>query len=174
MNIHYTYDEAEKCAKVLDDKRVNKMLLETAQMLSTTLHELDLVEPNIYKPFNANHPVNKWVREAFQNYIWTLDYFKALCLEYSYRHKDSRRHKSQELLTIFDKYKYRVRDKLPNYKTPHINCARSKANNLDFSDMEDTKLAYRQYLKERWRNDKRTPTWTNRPVPEWLDQRSLT
>lgn len=43
--------------------------------------------------------------------------------------------------------------------TPFENCARNKSLGIDFTGMVDTVEAYQKYLKVRWDNDTRTPTW---------------
>ena len=66
MNIFASHPDALKCAQYLDDKRVVKMVLETAQMLSTAI-QLDSdydYKDLVYKPTYANHPCNVWVRQS--------------------------------------------------------------------------------------------------------------
>lgn len=57
MNIFATDVSPVACAKALDDKRVVKMVLETAQMLSTAMHmhnapriKICLLKKRIVKP----------------------------------------------------------------------------------------------------------------------------
>ena len=67
MNIFYLSDHPHLCAEFHCDKHVVKMILETAQMLSTAHHELDgenAIE-GIYKATHKNHPSNVWVRENY-------------------------------------------------------------------------------------------------------------
>ena len=84
MNLFVTHSCPKKSAKYLDDKRVVKMLLETAQLLCTTAWELGIEAP--YKPTHKNHPVTKWVRESRANFIWTCQYFAALSDQYLCRY----------------------------------------------------------------------------------------
>ena len=88
MNIFYLHSDPKTCASMHCDKHVVKMILETAQMLSTAHHELDgenAIE-GIYKATHKNHPSNVWVRENYGNYhyAWSLLYY--LLKEYSKRY----------------------------------------------------------------------------------------
>lgn len=169
MNIHVTSRKPKKCAKALDDKRLNKMITETGQLLSTALHELDLYDPNLFKPFCPNHTVAKWVRKNPTRYWWTVRYFKRLCDEYEYR-KDKKQ-ASQRLVGILERALDGVEDKFGQIATSNIdlsfcNYAKNESLDLDYTDMSDTVLAYRKYMIERWNRDD-DPTWTDREKPEW-------
>ncbi len=58
----------KKSARSLDNYRVVKMILESCQMLCTTLNVLydDKVTP--YRNAHKNHPSTKWVRESSANF----------------------------------------------------------------------------------------------------------
>ena len=71
------------------DKHVVKMIIESAQMLSTAHRELDCNLNNndkLYKVAHKNHPSTKWVRENSAQYMWLYDHFVALCEEYTHRY----------------------------------------------------------------------------------------
>lgn len=97
MNIFYLDKSPYKAAKLQCDKHVVKMILETAQLLSTAHAELDGESP-AYKPTHKNHPSAVWVRGSLQHYIWTVVHLKALGSEYERRygrvHKTIREHLS--------------------------------------------------------------------------------
>jgi hypothetical protein len=63
MNIFALSECPEQSALWLDDIRKNKMILESAQMLSTAIRWLD---PDttlpVYKLAYMNHPCSKWAR----------------------------------------------------------------------------------------------------------------
>ena len=65
-----------KSAEQLCDKHVVKMVLETAQMCSTAIHEWcfpdEGINNRIYKPAYKNHPMTVWVRENDANMSWAL------------------------------------------------------------------------------------------------------
>ena len=92
----------KKCAEMHHDVHVRKMIVETAQILSTahrvldgkkirtktdkgraiTRYEIDL---DVYKASNVNHPCCIWVRQSILNYAWAYELFVNLCKEYTYR-----------------------------------------------------------------------------------------
>jgi hypothetical protein len=154
MNIFVTSDSPIECAKYLDDKRVNKMCLETAQMLCTALRQHGVEDERLYKQTHVNHPANKWVRKNLSNFMWTYEHFRSLLDEYSKR--SNKIHGCSRLLNIIEEY-FQVIPK--GIQTSFVNCAANKKLNLDFKYIEDVYDAYKLYLKERWKTDKRTPKW---------------
>ena len=95
MNIFLLDYNPVRAAQAHCDKHVVKMILETAQMLSTAHVELD-GEQVAYKPTHKNHPCAIWVRESLGNYQWTVRLLQALGVEYTHRygrvHKTLREH----------------------------------------------------------------------------------
>jgi hypothetical protein len=106
MNIFYLDHNPTTAAKAMTDKHVVKMILESAQLLSTAHRVLDgktIVELSkngrrltryshptlddvLYKSTHINHPSGVWVRESQENYLWLYKHFVALCLEYTARY----------------------------------------------------------------------------------------
>jgi hypothetical protein len=88
MNIFYLDRNPNISAKAMTDKHVVKMILESAQLLSTAHHMLDTNETpkGIYKKTHVNHPSAIWVRESSENYKWLYNHFIALCDEYTERY----------------------------------------------------------------------------------------
>jgi hypothetical protein len=77
MNIFATYSNAHDSAFALDDKRAIKMILESAQLMSTAIHLCGGKAP--YKATHPNHPVSIWARQTNTNYWWLLEHYQALC-----------------------------------------------------------------------------------------------
>lgn len=155
MNIFFTSECPTESAKFLDTKRVNKMILESAQMLSTALR-INGFEGDIYKATHANHPSNIWARETRANYLWLLDHFKALAEEYYSRR--GKWHKSY--VNLYDTLSNNSH-LIPDGKlTSFANCAARQDLNISYKHLQDVTLAYRLYLADRWKLDKREPTWT--------------
>ena len=118
MNIFYLHDDPVIAAKAMTDKHVVKMILESAQLLSTahrfthgTLYTEksaagrnlkryrladDFLESRLYKATHINHPSAVWVRQSKDNYRWLYDHFLALCEEYTARY--GKTHATQSLL----------------------------------------------------------------------------
>ena len=98
MNIFYLDRDPVVAAKMHCDKHVVKMILESAQMLSTAHRVLDgdeyADERGLYKMAHKNHPSTIWVRTSTDNYMWLNRLFGALCKEYTYRY--NKQHSSQK------------------------------------------------------------------------------
>jgi len=84
MNIFYLDECPTEAAKLQCDKHVVKMILETAQLLSTAHAELDGTSP-AYKPTHKNHPSAVWVRSSAAAYLWAYRHMLALGREYTKR-----------------------------------------------------------------------------------------
>lgn len=108
MNIFILDEDPRIAASMHCDKHVPKMVLESAQMLSTAHRMLDGVETkrrsrsgktmskyfmlsdvrehHLYNAVHFNHPCTVWTRESTQNYLWHYELFIALCDEYTKRY----------------------------------------------------------------------------------------
>lgn len=155
MNIFVTDTDPVISAKNLDDKRVIKMIAESAQLLATALYCNGIMDTPI-KPTHINHPVAIWTRTTKQNYHWLLRHFVALCHEKRRRYPENKPH-------IYEQYIIYLRknaDVLPNFiLTPFVNCAANKELNISYKHLTNTHKAYMLYLNDRWDTDKRVPTW---------------
>ena len=91
MNIFYLDHDPQIAASFHCDKHCVKMILESAQLLSTAHRILDGDEyansVDLYKPFSPNHPSAIWVRESYDNYRWLWKLMQELCLEYNKRYE---------------------------------------------------------------------------------------
>ena len=90
MNIFMLHSSPLIAAEMHCDKHVVKMILESAQMLSTAHRVLDgddYADANkLYKTTHKNHPSSVWVRENHHNYQWLYLLFENLLLEYEKRY----------------------------------------------------------------------------------------
>lgn len=167
MNIFITSNCPVESAQYLDTKRVIKMILETAQILSTSIIKTfpELIEikdkeyfykgQKIYRPYNPNMEVCKWARLSQENYTWVLIHFEELINQYNIRR--GKVHKSSELLPIFTEFLFKFKS---SKLTPFINYTKNQAQGVDFTQVYPTTLAYKMYLDVRWKNDKIPPKWT--------------
>ena len=89
MNIFVLHTNPEKAAQMLCDKHVVKMILETAQILST-------VAQRGYKPTHAKHPCTLWAKESIQNWNWLCEHGIAMGKEYTARY--GKVHKSIDVI----------------------------------------------------------------------------
>lgn len=164
MNIFVSSKCPVESAKYLDDKRVNKMILESTQMLSTALLLKGIPAP--VRASHQNHPCSVWVRSTRENYLWLCDHLEALLNEkYNRYHKDHSYREHLQYLRSQAVY-------IPSLMlTPFVNCAANKEHNLNFHNVKDTCHAYKLYLLERWKRDNQTPTRYKQPIE--LDKISL-
>ena len=72
----------EQSARELDNYRVVKMILESCQMLCTTLNHQGFETP--YRNAHFNHPSTKWVRESSANFLNLVKHTEAMLAEYKF------------------------------------------------------------------------------------------
>ena len=100
MNIFVLDKNPRKAAQMHCDKHCVKMILETAQMLSTAHHVYNTPEVDkVYKQAHLNHPCTKWVRASKANYRWAVDLYLELLKEFKIRRNKT--HKSGTLCNSF-------------------------------------------------------------------------
>ncbi len=159
MNIFVSSFNPQESAQALDDKRLIKMILESAQILSTNINLAGL-RFGPYKTTHANHPSTKWARESHDNYLWLCSHLYSLCHEYTRRF--NRIHKCEQYMQLFYNCSTDI-TYLSKRLTTFPNCT-------TFKNVPETTKAYRLYLNEKWKNDKRKPKWTNSSPPEWITE----
>jgi len=112
MNIFYLHKDPQVAARSMTNRHVVKMILESAQMLSTTHRLLDGIfelsfksnnkgsfksigywkmqndhlESELYKVAHRNHPSTIWVRSSYNHYIWLYNHMMELGAEYTRRY----------------------------------------------------------------------------------------
>lgn len=108
MNIFVLDDSPVEAARLQCNAHVVKMIVESAQMLSTVHRMLDGVQTRkpsksgktmskywtlpderediFYKAVHMHHPCTVWTAESNNNYNWHYVHFVALCDEYTYRY----------------------------------------------------------------------------------------
>ena len=163
MNIFAVSSDVNECAEVLDDSRLIKMTLETAQLVSTALFHTDpdyyrirFALGKAYKHCYDNHPCSIWARQSYRNFWWLVNLGKAYCDEYSYRF--GKTHASECIFIGMAE---------PKRDLPHTWCDCSGQFVEDNSNATEVFGAYIECLRNKWMNDKRQPRWTNR-IPPWF------
>jgi hypothetical protein len=107
MNIFKLHEDMVIAAQMQCDKHVVKMVVESAQMLSTAHRVIDGAQMNcktktgrstklwclpddrdhqLYKAVHVNHPSTLWTRESRENYQWHYGHWVGLCEEYTFRY----------------------------------------------------------------------------------------
>ena len=161
MNIFALSECPEQSALWLDDVRKNKMILESAQMLSTAVRWLD---PDttlpVYKLAHINHPCSKWARASRSNFRWLIDHMTHMFTQKGGLHKSAR------LLDYF--HQFADSGDFPNEDLqPFANCARNLERGVDYSDVDDVHQAYRMYMNDRWKEHTIKLSWRWGEEPEW-------
>lgn len=165
MNIFLPYTEPERIAAALDDRRLVAQMKECGQLLNTASRwfgyddSLTLSYPH--------HPVTKWVAKSRTNYQFTLELMKACRDEKLVRWSDNPAPITDMMIRRFQGFVEKWQDVCPYRPKFWVNCARRADMDLDFTDIQPVPLAYRMYLKERWRRDD-SPSWSGgRERPSW-------
>lgn len=94
MNIFVLDRDPVQAAEYHCDKHVVKMVLETAQILSTAMHLRGQTFAGQYQPTHRKHPCVVWAARSDVNLGWLRRLGEALAAEYTYRY--GRVHKSYE------------------------------------------------------------------------------
>ncbi len=163
MNIFATYvDDPEKSAKALDTIRVNKMVTETAQLVSTVAWLVDAPDKDCYyKPGWQSHPCTKWILQSNYNFEWLLEHGKALVSEFSHRSpKRNAYHQSEYIFSMAEDGEISTRLPQINKLTPH-------ANATIFKTEKSVEVAYRKHLINKWTSFVQPPVWYRRGAPEF-------
>ena len=161
MNIFYLNQKPDIAAQMMCDKHVVKMILESAQMLSTAHRVLDGDEyadrVGLYKMTHKNHPSSIWTRSTDENYDWLWAHMDALMKEYTYRY--GKHHATERM--IHDLWK-------PQYNLPDGDFTDPPQCMPDYCKNEDVVTAYHKYyIMEK--SD--FATWKRRDKPEWFYER---
>ena len=160
MNIFYLHKDPKIAAQMHCDKHVVKMILESAQMLSTTHRFLDGDEiansKGLYKMSHKNHPCSIWARSNSENYEWLWNLYDNLMKEYTHRY--GKHHASERLIhTLWE---------LPK-NIPHGDFTDPPQCMPDYCKSDDPIQGYRNY----YINEKSSfSTWNQRDKPEWFNE----
>jgi hypothetical protein len=177
MNIFMVDVDPVISAQSLVDKHVVKMILESAQLLSTA-HRLldgrqvagktktdrnvkrwildDARDTVLYQATHVNHPSAVWCRQSIENYQWLVEHFFALGEEYTHRY--GKKHK------CFGELSYMLQSppkKLEAWDmTPMPSCMDEK-----YIISADPIVNYRNYYKV---GKSHIHSWKNRSSPVWI------
>lgn len=181
MNIFILDKNPIKAAQLQCDKHVVKMVLESAQMLSTAHRVLDgkltkipsksgktmvkgWVLPDerdavLYNAVHVGHPCTVWTMESNNNYTWHYVHFQALAEEFEYRY--GKQHKSW--VDLKDALRTPPRNIPVHYLTPFKLAMGAAPECINPHDPVGSYRAFYQTKQERFSMD-----WTKRSIPEWF------
>jgi hypothetical protein len=176
MNIFYLNADPQLCAQQHVDKHVVKMILESAQLLSTAHRLLD-GEPVLrlsaqgrqrkywqlpderdallYSATHANHPSAIWVRDNARHYDWLYGLFCALLDEYQFRYEKN--HACLKLVQALATP--------PQHIQQHIFREPTPAMPPEFIIAGDVIRSYHNYYNGA---KSRLFAWKKRPIPDWI------
>jgi hypothetical protein len=159
MNIFHLHKDPKVCAEYHCDKHVVKMILETAQMLSTAYQKHCGEDTNLYKPAYPKHPMTIWVGESVENFNYAHLLGKELGKQYTNRY--GKIHKSSNIINAFHNGRLQnVEDRFPSqYFTPPPQCMPDEYKHKDYI------TAYKQYyIGEK----KRFAKYTGVDTPDFM------
>jgi len=165
INIFFLDNNPRLAATYLCDQHVVKMLLESAQLLSTLARDKvgdeKCNELGLYKSTHKNHPCSIWLRESPANYSWLWIHVYEMGQQYKARY--GKIHKSLDIAChaiglLEDSTFYNPNDSIDITTPPQ--CMPSRYKHSDYV------TAYRRYyIGEKI---PRFATWRKRtPQPEW-------
>lgn len=183
MNIFVLHEDPVVAAQLQCDKHVVKMIVESAQMLSTAHRILDgtvQIAPSksgkrmvkhyrlfddpemdqiLYKAVHYNHPCTVWTMESADNYLWHWRHFEALCDEYTYRY--GKVHKTSFLKAPL----WTLPHNIPMVKQTQFKLAMK--SNPECMFPEDPVRSYRMFYQTK--QDRFKMAWTKRDIPWWFN-----
>ncbi len=155
VNIFVLDLNIKNCARYHCDQHVVKMILESAQMLSTALRMNDMALG--YQITHRNHPCTVWSRTSLSNWKWLRKLAKELNSEYIYRFNKTENHKSWDLIKTLP---------LPPIKDMGLTSF-AQAMPQQYKNKNPV-LAYRNfYLGEK----SSLFQWTKRKAPSWIENK---
>jgi len=161
MQIFFTSKSPVISARNLDDKRANKQILESAQIMSTVMHLEGFQDRAPYRATHKNHPITKWVAKSYQNFIWCFRNYIACSNIYS--SYSDRKHKSSRLAPTFLSFSFKLED---TGLTEFPNCSYYK-NDVDVL------TAYKKTLLDKWSDDTRAVEFKERDYPKFYSSRLI-
>lgn len=182
MNLFILDKDPVIAAQLQCDKHVVKMIVESAQMLSTVhrmldgqlkrapsksgktmskhwVHPYPELDGALYRAVHMSHPCTVWTMKSNLNYRWHYNHFIALCDEYTYRY--GKVHATDtKLRDLLD----RTPVNIPYRDMTQFPLAMKSNPECMFPD--DPVKSYRLFYQTK--QDRFKMKWTKRDVPEWF------
>jgi hypothetical protein len=169
MNLFVTDTDPTAAATHLDDIRLNKMIVESSQMLVIAADLNGLPESKrpltkAGKPYSVkghrHHPVTMWTASSQARFFWHTLYLCAALQEYHYR--TGKTHANTHIAA----WAQNMHITLLMGQTMHVGAFQ---NSSLYKDNEDVVEAYRATMIHKWTNDKIKVKWTKRGPPDWCN-----
>ena len=153
MNIFVVDENPKIAAQMLCDKHVNKMLLESCQIMATVLNKHSI--KTTYKPTHQNHPCTLWAVKSKQNFEWLKSHALALAQEYTHRYKKI--HKCEQYIHN----EYECPETIESIGLTQF----AQAMPDEYKDVDPIKAYRKYYIGAK----KEFARWTNRSIPSWFN-----
>jgi hypothetical protein len=153
MNIFILDSNQETCAQYHCDKHVSKMILETAQIMSTVMHKKNVEGP--YLPTHSKHPCVLWAEQSMSNYTWLGKLGYELNKEYMFRYSKKTPHASKNIIDVCMNFNF------PDQGLTPFAQAMPEEYKVDGNAVK----AYRKFYKGEKAHFAK---WTKRATPIWF------
>jgi len=165
MNIFVLDENPVTAAQCMDDVRVPKMCVESAQMMASALRRHGATDEQMpltkagrpYLGGYKNHPCTRWAGDSGANFRWLAQHALALCLEYSMRF--GKQHACHEPIGIM----YALHGIIPHDELTTF----AQAMPDEYKD-DDAVKAYRSYYKSK-QYSKGGVRYVRTDVPTWWE-----
>lgn len=156
MNLFALDEDPKEAARALGDGHVNKMLIETVQLICNAFP----AEMAPYTRTHYNHPASRWVRETRGNLVWAIEYATELAREWQRRFPKSKPHASSAVLTWCVLALDQIMDQVPaGVCTPFVQIMPESYRGTDpIEAYRHYYLTHKAHLAQ-WRRGREAPTW---------------
>jgi len=174
MNIFVVDRDPITAARLLPDRHVTKMILESCQMLSLvfsdhywgvgTVKKVDGTDFNTKRGAFKNHPCTKWVAESEYNCAWLIQHACGLSTEFLHRY--GKKHGLHQSVFDTKRLYHKVTGEAITCFSKVETFARAMPDYLKYDETIDDVTAYRRYMNTKtWvasnylRDPSRRPDW---------------
>jgi hypothetical protein len=187
MNLFVLSECPIKAAQLQCNAHATKMVVESAQMLSTAhrmldgylekrpsssgkrmskyyVHPDEVLEQELYKAVHHYHPCTVWTMETSANYEWHYKHFVALAEEFEYRYE-----KVHGSFAKLGKLLSKLPDNIPQgEQTIWPLAMKSNPECMFPSDPVKSYRLFYQTKQERFKME-----WKKRSVPSWFERKEF-
>ena len=178
MNIFAVHQDPVQAARILPDRHVTKMILESAQMLSIVysphywdIGEIMKVDGTPFKTAKGafkNHPCTIWAASDPSCCAWLIQHAAGLCSEFKTRY--GKLHGLTKSIWDAKRLFHRETGEAITVHSQVSSFARAMPEDIKFDDSIDDIDAYRKYVNTKpWvfynylRMPERRPAWITQP-----------
>ena len=169
MNIFALHLDPKIAANHHCDKHVVKMIVESAQMISTIFDKYGERKSWMYKPCFQHHPCTIWAGVSRRNLIWLVDLGYHLCLEYNHRY--GKIHKCYGMMLLWSKLVHEL--SIPDGRFTNFALAVTpklkEKYGQDYNLIESINCYRDYYIEEKSHIAK----WKTGDIPNWFSNNSV-